>query len=60
MEEQDSWLWLSYVNEMWQGKMEILYEHFHSAKEIYKATEKEYKKVRGITKKDIESLLKGK
>lgn len=60
MEEQDSWLWLSYVNEMWQGKMEILYEHFHSAKEIYKATEKEYKKVKGITKKDIESLLKGK
>lgn len=60
MDEKECWLWLSYVEEMWQGKMEILYEYFHSAKEIYKATEKEYKKIKGINPMDIDRLLKGK
>lgn len=60
MEERECWLWLAHIDEMWQGKMEILYKYFGSAWEIYKAKESSYKKINGITDKDIAKLVKGK
>lgn len=60
MQESEYWLWLSYVEDMWQAKMELLYKNFSSAKEIYNATEKELLSIEGIKKRDVYNMNKGK
>lgn len=60
MLESEYWLWLSYVDDMWQAKMELLYKSFLSAGGIYNATENELLNIKGIGKKDVYNINKGK
>lgn len=56
MSDIKTWLWLTLSEGITGIKITSLFERFHSAEEIYKAEDKAYVGIHGITKNDISTL----
>ncbi|SFG00135.1 DNA processing protein [Lachnospiraceae bacterium C7] len=53
-------LWLSNIKGIFNGKIKLMRDHYKTAEEIYNLNEQQLKKIKGLTEKDIASIITSK
>lgn len=58
MTEYEYFIWLSHIEDMWQGKMKLLFDFFPTVKDIYNASPKLLLSTKALKEKDVENIVK--